>query len=217
MLLVATKLNLKYKSNGDKDKILSMKDYLDEIKPYLSNIIIDHKTQGEWKMRLTMTINIFSSKDSEETRLTYSPSDNIEVIMDVETDKITEDLFDSFLQRCQKDLEESMRGREFVFDNVDSLYSKLHKISLNRSGSYIDSPKWLKSKKATINPKNNDEKCFQYPITVVLNHENIKKDPQRITKIEPFIDQYNWKEIDFPSNKKDWSELEKKKKKKNSS
>ena len=51
-----------------------------------------------------------------------------------------------------------MRRTEFVFDNVDSLYYKLHKISLNRRGSYTNSPKWLKNKKATTNPKNNDDK-----------------------------------------------------------
>ena len=47
-------------------------------------------------------------------------------------------------------------------------------ISLNRGGSCIDSPRWLKNKKATINPKNNDGKCFQYAITAALNHEQIK-------------------------------------------
>ena len=101
----------------------------------------------------------------------YSKSDNIEVMMGNETDKIIEDLFDSFLQRHKKNLEESMRESEFVFDSVDSLYYKLHKISLNRGGSYIDSPTWLKNKKATINPKHNDDKCFQYAITVALNHK----------------------------------------------
>ena len=102
-----------------------------------------------------------------------------------------------------------MRVSEFLFDNVDSSYYRLHKISLNRGGSYIDSPKWLKNKKATINPKNNDDKCFHYALTVALNHEQIKKDPQKITKIKPFINQYSWKEIDFPSQKKDSNEFEK--------
>ena len=157
---------IEYKSNGDKDKTLSIKDYLDEIKPYLNDIINDHKTQGEWKIKLTMKINFYSSKDSAETRTMYSPSDNMEVVMDIETDKIIEDFFDSFLQRYQKGLEESMRGSKFIFDNVDSLYYTLHKIRKNRGGSYIDSPKWLKNKKATINPKSNDDKCFQYAITV---------------------------------------------------
>ena len=44
---------------------------------------------------------------------------------------------------------------------------------------------------------------------MALNHEQIKKDPRIITKIKPFIDQYKWKETDFPSNKKDWNEFEK--------
>ena len=153
---------IEYKSNGDKDKTLSIKDYLDEIKPYLSDITNDHKTQGEWKIHLTMTIHFFSSKDSEEIRTMHSKSDNIEILIGNETDKVIEDLFDSLFQRYQKGLEEKMRGSEFVFDNVDLLHYKLHKISLNRGGSYIDSPKWLKNKKATTNPKNNDDKCFQY-------------------------------------------------------
>ena len=64
------------------------------------------------------------------------------------------------------------------------MYYKLHKISLNRGGSYIDSPKWLKDKKATINPKNKkDDKCFQYAITTALNHQNIKNNPERISKL----------------------------------
>ena len=40
-----------------------------------------------------------------------------------------------------------MKGSEFVFDSVGLLYYKLHKISLNRGGSYIDSPEWLKKEK----------------------------------------------------------------------
>ena len=59
------------------------------------------------------------------------------------------------------------------------------------------------NKKAAINPKNNDDKCFQYSITLTLNHKNIVKGPQRISKINPFNDQYNWKEISFPSYKND--------------
>ena len=66
-----------------------------------------------------------------------------------------------------------------------------------------------KNKKATINPKNNDEKCFQYAITVALNHEKIKSHLERISNIKLFIGQYDWKEINPPSNKKDWNELKK--------
>ena len=101
-----------------------------------------------------------------------------------------------------------MKGTKFIFDRVDALYYNLNKISLSRGGSYIDSSKWLKNKKATMNPKNNDDKCFQYTLTVALNYEQTKNHPERISKIKLFIDQYNWKEIDFPSHKKDWKKFE---------
>ena len=84
------------------------------------------------------------------------------------------------------------------------LYYNLDKVSLSRGGSYIDSPKWLKNKKATINSQNKkDGRFFQYAVTVALNHEQIKTHPERISKIKPFIGKYNWKEIDFPSQSKD--------------
>ena len=82
------------------------------------------------------------------------------------------------------------------------------KIGLKRGGAYIDSPEWLKNKKATINPKNNDDNCFQYALTIALNHKQIKSHPERISKIKPFIDQYNWKERNFPSHSKDWKKFE---------
>ena len=139
----------------------------------------------------------------------HTKSNNVEIMIVSETNEIIEDLFEYFLQKYQEGLEESMRGNEFVYDSVDILYYNLNKVSLSRGGSYINSTKWLKNKKATINPKNDkDDKCFQYSLPVVLNYEKIKKDPQRISKIKPFIDQYNWKEIDFPSHGKDWKTFE---------
>ena len=123
-----------------------------------------------------MSINFISSKDSDETRNMHTKSDNIEIMMGSETDDIIDELFNFFLQKYQGGLEESMRRSEFIFDSVDLLYYNLQKINLNRKGSsYIDSPKWLKNKKATINPKNNDNNCFQYALTVALNYQNVKK------------------------------------------
>ena len=101
-----------------------------------------------------------------------------------------------------------MGTSEFVYDSVDILHYKPHRISLNRSGSYRYSPEWLKYKKATINPKTNDDDCFQYAITVALNHEQINNNPEILSKIKPFIGKYNWKDIEFPSNKKDWKKIE---------
>ena len=135
-------------------------------------------------------------------------SDNTEIMTGSDTNEVIEELFKSFLQRYQECLQEKMRGSEFEFDGVNLLYYDFNKISLNRGGSYIESAKWIKNKKSTINPKNNDYKCFQYAVTVALNYDKINKHPERVSKIKPFIDQYNWNDIYFPSTGKDWKKFE---------
>ena len=105
----------------------------------------------------------------------HKKSDNIKIVMGSEADDVIAELFESLLQKYQDGLEESMKGSEFIFDSFDLLYYHLQKRSLKRIGSSnIDSPKWLKNKKATINSKNNDNNCFQYALTAALNYQNIK-------------------------------------------
>ena len=90
------------------------------------------------------------------------------------------------------------------------MYHKCKKLNPNHGGSYLDSPEWTENKKSAINPINKKgSKCFQYATTVALNHEKVKKDPQRITKIKLFINKYNWEEINFPTEKNDWKKSEK--------
>ena len=120
----------------------------------------------------------------------HSKSDNIEIMINDEADEVIKEHFDSLKNRNQNSLE-SIKDSEFVFHYVHLLYYKCHKINPNRSGSDIDSPDWIKSKKATINPINKkDNKCFQYAVTVSLNYEQIRKHVERITKIKPFINKY---------------------------
>ena len=70
-----------------------------------------------------------------------------------------------------------------------------------------------KNKGVTINPKNTkDNNCFQYAITAALNHQNIDHHPERISKLKPFINNYNWKDIEFPSHSKDWRKFARNKK-----
>ena len=85
-----------------------------------------------------------------------------------------------------------------------------NKKNLNRGGSYIDSPDWIKNKIVTTNSINKkDSEYFHYANKVTLNHEEIGKHSQRITKIKPVIDQYNSEWIHYPSTKKKKKWLEK--------
>ena len=76
------------------------------IKLYLGDIINDYKTQGEWKIQLTMIINVISSKVSDEIRTMHTKSNNIQIMICIqgnETDESIEELFESLLQKYQEE------------------------------------------------------------------------------------------------------------------
>ena len=104
----------------------------------------------------------------------HSRSDNIKFTSYNDTNEVIDELFKSLRSRYQGNLETSMRESDFIFDSVQFMYYKCHKVNFKRGGSYIDSPDWIKKKKATINPKNTDKKCFQFAATFALHYEQIK-------------------------------------------
>ena len=161
-------------SKGDKENQLALYEYFDIIRPYLKDMIDNHKARGEWKIQLTMRIIFASFIDSNETRVMHTKSDNIEIMSGIETSDAINELFNSFSKRYQEGLETKMKGSSFTFERIDLLEYHLHKISLNRRSSYIKSFEWIKNKGVTINAKNTkDNNCFQYAITAALNHQNI--------------------------------------------
>ena len=137
----------------------------------------------------------------------HSKNDNIEIMINDEADKSIEEHFKSLLNRYRSNFDESW----WVCLWLCAFIVLCHKINLNLGGSYIDSPDWIKKKKPTINPINKkDNKCFQYTATVaIMKTEDIKNDPQRVIKIKPFINKYNWQGINFPSQKEDWKTFQK--------
>ena len=167
---------VEYQSNGNRDRSISIARYLNNIKEHLKKLIEDKKKSGEWKIQLIMKINYYiSSRNFIESRDMYSKSDNFEIMMGSNTNEIIRNLFNSILRRYHGGLQVSMRGSEFVFDYIESLNYIFHKVDLKRSGSYIETSDWTKKKKATINVENDDDKCFQYAVTVALNYDKIKK------------------------------------------
>ena len=74
--------------------------------------------------------------------------------------------------------------------------------------TFVETPDWIKNKKCTINLKNKGNKCFQYSIIVSLFHKKIKNNPERISKIKPFIANLNWENINFPPQEQDYKTFE---------
>ena len=82
-----------YESKGD--KILTLKEYLNLIEKYLRELIEEYKLKGEWKVQLTVEVNFISLKPgSDETRIMYTTSDNIEIMFGDNNDDIIEQLFE---------------------------------------------------------------------------------------------------------------------------
>ena len=131
-----------------------------------------------------------------------------EFVSGSETEEIAEKLFRSLLQMYQDNLNEEMKGSDFIFNGVNYLFYDFNRVSISKSGSYIESPKWLKDKKCVVNQKNNDNKCFQYATTLALNFNKIDRNPQRISKFKTFIDNNNWNDINFSTARKDWNKFE---------
>ena len=111
-----------------------------------TNNINTNSNRAEWKIQL-MKNNFISVKDFEDTRTIYSASKPVEIFMGSDT----ENAIDTILNRIQQAMETSNeRGSGFTHDSVGLLYYHFQRIDIRRGESYIMSPDWVASKKATI-------------------------------------------------------------------
>ena len=110
-----------------------LKEYLALIEKYLKELIEEYKLKGEWKVQLTIEVNFISLKPgSDETRIMYTKSDNVEIMFADDNDYIIEQLFESLLQKYEEKLQHKMKGSDFEFDDVNFLYYDFNKTSINR-------------------------------------------------------------------------------------
>ena len=66
------------------------------------------------------------------------------------------------------------------------------------------SSEWLRSNKESII---NNVNSFQNALNDTLDYQTIKTHPEKIAKLKPYINQYSWKDIKFPSDKEDWKKV----------
>ena len=97
----------------------------------------------------------------------------------------------------------------FSLDKIMHLYINFHRLVLTRGSSYIELPEWIQNKKVVINPQNKEGECFKWAVIGALHHEEIKKDHQRISRLRPCENQYNWKGLEFAASIKNIDKCEK--------
>ena len=100
----------------------------------------------------------------------------------------------------------ALLNSRFVFDEFLYLDVNFHQLNLTRGSSYLPLPDWSVRKKAIVNPHNNDEECFKWSVIAV---EKVgMKDPQRVSNLRKFKDNYFWSGLEFPVSIKDIGKFE---------
>ena len=128
----------------------------------------------------------------------------------VDTNGVINELFDTFFERYQKELETKMTGSSYFFEKVEPLQYHLNKVTLKGGSSYIPSLAWINDKKCTINPHNiNDNNCFRCSVVAALNQYEMPNHPERVNNLTPFMDNYNWNDLESPAGHKDYSAFKK--------
>ena len=153
-----------------------------------------------------MRVDFICSKDTWETRTIYVWSDNVSIMRASDTDNIIREIFRSFLRNYQEGLKIIKRS-DFVFESVELLDYKLHRVRLRGGGSYVKSPEWLANEKATVNPKNkNDNECLWWSTISVLKYNEImKKEFENIFKNLNIFKKIKHEDKDFSSHQRDWT------------
>ena len=192
-----------YEISGNR-QVLSLREYLTMIYLPLKKLI-DKKqksTKSEHKVQLRV-VAIFTKVNNElERQVQYIDSDSLKLRNGDNTEKFIKVMYDSVLKNFEQN-ENSLRGSNVVFSGIDLTLVQIVKLKLKGGGSYIPTPEWIRVKKSIINPKNSkDECCFAYSIVASINNEEIDNHPERISKLTPFVNNYYWTDMNFPSEQK---------------
>ena len=102
----------------------------------------------------------------------------------------------------------TLLNSRFVFKEVLHMDINIHQLNLTRGSSYPLLPDWLARKKAIINPKNSDQECFKWAVIEASRWEEINSNPERISKLKRYENDFDWSEIGFPVSIKDIRKFE---------
>ena len=163
--------------------------------------LIERELKTRTSARIQTTVWIRFVRDDEEGQERVELAFN-SLMMSVYRGSDLDQIVDGMIANMKFQIENpALLNSRFVFDEFLYLDVNFHQLNLTRGSSYLPLPDWLARKKAIINPHNNDEECFKW---VVITAENVgMKDPQRVSNLRKFTDNYDWSGLKFPVSTKD--------------
>ena len=212
-ILMTQSFNGKFKEYeiSGSTKVITLEEYLDKIKPSLKRQLEElQKSASSEQKVLLKCILVFKKINNEFERfIKYYDSDGIIMRHGSDVDKVINDLYVSLLKSYEKESNQ-LRGSNFIFSSVDLTYLQVVKSKLKRVGTYVKTPEWIFNKNAIINPCNLDDNySFAWAIIISMHYDEIGRNHNRMSKLKRYVNNYNWNDINFPTDKRDRDRFEK--------
>ena len=188
-----------YTIRGDKDSAISFYEYILHITPHLIDSIDKKKILNNNKIQLVIAINLIHLEKNDISTF-YVQSKNVICISSDDTSIIVDEVLESLSKYYYEKLMIARTDSSYIFYSVNEVNIHFYTVDLKRTGTYIQSPKWLEDKNATVNPRNvNDNYCFAYAATIAIYHNEIGRNLHRISsKLIEYTDKLIFNGINFP-------------------
>ena len=168
--------------------------------------LIKRELKTRTSARIQTTAWIRFVRDDEEGQETIELAFN-SLMMSVYRGSETDQIVDGMIANMKFQIENpALLNSRFVFNEFLYLDVNFHQLNLMRSCFYLSLPDLLARKKAIVNPHNNDEEFLKWSVIAVENAG--MKDPQRVSNLRKFMDNYDWSGLEFPASIKDIGKFE---------
>ena len=146
------------------------------------------KTRTSARIQTTAWVKFIRNDEEGQERVELAfNSLMMSVYRGSETDQIVDGMIDNMKFQIENPV---LLNSRFLFDEFLYLHVNFHQLNLTRGSSYLPLPDWLARKKAIVNPYNDDEECFKW--SVIVAEKVGRKDPQRVSNLRKFTDNYDW-------------------------
>ena len=176
--------------------------FFSQIRASIGNVLRKETSQRSIRCQTTTWIRFI--KDNEHIDKAFN-SRMTPVYMLSEMEPIVQEMIAHMSHQIDNP---ALRDSKFIFDKLQYTDINIHRLLLMRGSSYIPLPDWLAKKKAIINPKNVDNKCFKWAVIAGSRWEDIGTNPERISKLRRYEAEFDWNEITYPVSKKNIGKFE---------
>ena len=182
---------------------MDVNTYFSKIRKFLIDLLSKETRNGAVRSQTTIWTR-FVKDGVEQVELVFN-SRMLAVYNLSDMDEIVSEMITHMAKQIENP---ALKDSKFVFDEVIHMNIDFHRLNLTRGSSYIPLPDWLAKKKAIINPKNSDMECFKWAVIAASRWEEIGNNPERISKLRRYEDDFDWDGIKFPASTRDIKRFE---------